>query len=217
MNVSVMIDPVFQHLFPMLSTIEGRRPVVVEIGVHHGTTTRLFHVAAQQPLVWFGFEPDPRNIEVLESSGYKARPVAISDAYGFARLYMSGGITPGTEDRLHTDSSSILKPTKHLEVHPWCTFDSWMQVRTVPLDAAMTMHEGIIDLIWADVQGAQKQVIAGAAKTLARTRYLYIEVHPEPMYEGEPTFEELCGLLPEWEVVERYPADVLFWNGRMAP
>jgi hypothetical protein len=30
------------------------------------------------------------------------------------------------------------------------------------------------------------------------------------MYENEPTFEELCGLLPGWRVLQRWPADVLF-------
>lgn len=206
------LDPVFSRIFPILGMVTDRRPFVVEIGVHHGTTTRWFHAAARQPLRWVGFEPDPRNIIVLEESGYKVQPYAISDMHGRTRLYMSGGITPGFESRVHTDSSSIRKPTDHLKAHPWCTFEQWCEVGVRRLDDVMRHEEGIIDLIWADVQGAQRQVIGGAAETLKRTRYLYIEVHPSPMYDGETTFEELCALLPDWEVVQRYPADVLFQN-----
>ena len=33
-----------------------------------------------------------------------------------------------------------------------------------------------------------------------------------PMYEEEPTFGELCKLLPGFRVVERWPSEVLFVN-----
>jgi FkbM family methyltransferase len=218
-KIEMSIDPVFEILWPMLAEIEHRRPSIIEIGVHHGTSTRWFHAAAQLPIHYLGFEPDPRNREVLREAGILTQEVAVSDRHNMTKLYLSGGITPGTESREHTDSSSIVAPTKHLEAHPWCTFDDWARVVTAPPDSYLISFlgspNGVVDLIWADVQGAQRQVIAGGQLMLSRTRYLYIEVHPEPMYEGEPTFEELCELLPYWEVVQRYPADVLFANKKM--
>jgi hypothetical protein len=120
---------------------------------------------------------------------------------------MSDGVTPGTENRQHTDSSSAKKPTAHLEAHPWCKFERTTTVTGRRLDSVIPTVP--IDLIWCDVQGAQLEVIAGAPLTLSRTRLLYIEVHPFPMYEGEPTDEELLAALPGWKVVERYEADVL--------
>lgn len=212
LNILAAIDPVFAHLWPMLHAITDRAPVVVEIGVHHGTTTRLFHMAARRPIHWYGFEPDPRNLKVLWAAGYAPHSWAVSDKEEWTTLYGSGGETPGCPGREHTDSSSLNKPTAHLEAHPWCTFDrdNVFSVHTIPLDKTGAAEELVIDLIWADVQGAQRKVLRGAAATLRRTRYLYIEVHPIPMYEDEPTFEDLCALLPDFEVVERYPADVLF-------
>lgn len=212
LNVSAAIDPVFQHLWPMLDAITDRPPVVVEIGVHHGTTTRLFHMAARRPIHWYGFEPDPRNLKVLWAAGICPFSWAASDEEGTAILHGSGGETPGCPGREHTDSSSLNVPTAHLEAHPWCTFrrEDCFTVHTMPVDKTVIKTEPVIDLIWADVQGAQRKVLRGAEATLRRTRYLYIEVHPTPMYEDEPTFEELCAMLPDFEVVQRYPADVLF-------
>ncbi len=215
MNLSRQIDPVFKHLGPMLNAITGR-PVIVEIGMHWGESTCLLQTFCRRPPVYFGFEPDTRNLRVLRLAGYDPRAMAISDKNEYAVLRMSGGETPGCPGRIHTDSSSLKIPTKHLQTHPWCTFSEEERVVCRTLDSVMDdENQSGADLIWADVQGAQLEVIAGAQRTLRWTRYLYIEVHPEPMYDGEPTFEQLCAALPDWEVVERYPADVLFRNRRL--
>ena len=210
-NITLPIDPVFGHLIPYLNGIKHRRPVLVEIGVHHAQSTPMLWLACARPPIWYGFEPDPRNLEVLDSMGVTVYDCAVSDQDGCAEMRLSSGTTPGTVDREHTDSSSLNEPTKHLEAHPWCKFERTEMVETKRLDGVVS-HERVFDLIWCDVQGAQRKVISGARETLAKTRMLYIEVHPEPMYEDEPTFEELLQLLPGWEVVERYPADVLLHN-----
>lgn len=202
------IDPVFVHLIPYLRAIPN--PVIVEIGVHKGTTTPWLWLSCSRPPKYYGFEPDPRNLRALGDMGLSVCPCAVSDEDGEAEFHLSGGETPGCQGREHTDSSSLRAPTRHIDAHPWCKFDTSVTVPTVRLDSAI--GEPVIDLIWCDVQGAQRQVIAGGAETLARTRMLYIEVHPEPLYDGEPTFEELLALLPGWEVVERYDADVLLFN-----
>ncbi len=136
---------------------------------------------------------------------------AVSDTDGEAEFWLSSGWSPGCEgSRWHTDSSSLNAPTRHLEAYPWCRFDDKVTVATTRLDAEAPT--GPIDLLWVDVQGAQRKALAGAPETLQRTRYLYIECHPAPMYDGEPTFEELCGLLPGFVVVKRWESDVLFRN-----
>lgn len=188
-------------------------PRVVEIGVHHGDDTqRLTLTSPTGALDWTGFEPDPRNIAVLNERGIAVVESAVSEADGEAELWLSSGWTPGSNDtRWHTDSSSLNAPTAHLDVAPWCRFDERVTVTTTTLDSALKQDDAAtIDLLWVDVQGAQRKVIAGAPATLKRTRYLYIECHPTPMYHEEPTFDELCALLPDFVVVKRWPADVLF-------
>ena len=187
-------------------------PCVVEIGVHHGDdSARLTVTSPTGSLDWIGFEPDPRNVEFLRERGIAVIDKAVSDEDGEADFWLSSGWSPGCEGtRWHTDSSSLNRPTSHLDVYPWCRFEEKVRVKTARLDTAMIART--VDLMWVDVQGAQRKVLAGAPETLQRTRYLYIECHPIPLYEGEPTFEELCGLLPDFAVVKRWPSDVLFRN-----
>ncbi len=44
-----------------------------------------------------------------------------------------------------------------------------------------------------DVQGFEKPVIAGAAKTLERCVGVQIELSLDPLYEGEPNYLEMLG------------------------
>lgn len=208
--LQLTVEPVFCHIAPMLQAITHRSPVIVEIGMHDGKHSALLHVLCRRPPLYFGFEPDPRNVEILQNGSWSPFVEAVSDACGVEELHLSGGSPPGSEEEDWTASSSLQEPTLHREVHPWCTFHDTETVETVTLDVALPTGMDAVDLIWCDVQGAQRKVITGAKKTLQRTRYLYIECHPVPMYEGEPTFEELCALLPDFDVLERYEADVLF-------
>lgn len=215
MQLTLTIDDVFGHIIPILQ--EPGQRAIVEIGAHDGTHSDLLRFLCRERPRYLAIEPDLRNLGVLFEVGHSVLPVAISDRSGHAQWFASGGITPGTERRIHTDSSSLKRPTKHLEAHPWCEFTEGEQVKTMTLDEATGHWPRAleIDLIWADVQGAQLEVIRGGSRTLGKTRYLFIELHPEPLYEGEPTFAELHLELEqvsgsEWEVVEHYPADVLF-------
>lgn len=203
---------IYEHFHRMIDEVD--QPTVVEVGVHTGTSTvnlRACAAASGKLLGWIGFEPDPRNAKRCREIGLEVVEAAASDENGAAYLLLSDGITPGYAGRRHTDSSSLQMPTGHLRKHPWCKFSRKTLVRTVRLDDAVPDDE-LVTLLWADVQGAQRKVLAGARKLLNRTSYLYIECHKQPLYEGEPTFDELCGLLPEWQVVERWNDDVLFQN-----
>jgi FkbM family methyltransferase len=206
-------DPALDLILPYLARLP-HRPCIVELGVHWGESTHGLLAACSRPPIWYGWEPDPRNVVVCREAGLAVRPAAASDRNGVTTLHMSGGLTPGSADRVHTDSSSIAKPTRHLAAHPWCTFAESCDVETERVDDVVPEWLGI-DLMWVDVQGAQRLAFAGARSTLSRTRWLFCELHPVPMYDGEPgSLEELVGLLPgKWDVVARYPADVLLMKG----
>lgn len=187
-------------------------PLVVEVGVHHGSST--IHLtacatAAGKRMRWVGLEPDPRNAARCREVGIEVYEAAASDRAGTATLHLSSGYTPGFKERLHTDSSSLQAPTGHLKRHPWCSFPETIEVRTVRLDDIIPPEERVT-LLWADVQGAQRKVLAGARELLTRTDYLYIECHRQPLYESEPTCDELTALLPGWQVEARWEDDVLF-------
>ena len=212
-QIRVRADPVIPRLIPILQAVRDRRPCIVEVGMHWGSSTAMLLAGCQLPPFYYGFECDPRNVSILKEAGFDPFPFAVSDKRGTAMLNLCGGNDP--QGRPHLASSSIQEPTLHREAFPWCTFDQKIEVQTITLDEVLNT-EPVIDVIWCDCQGAQRKVLDGAKETLAKTRYLYIEVHPTPLYEDEPTFEELVLMLgPGWEVVERYEADVLFCNWNM--
>ena len=110
-------------------------------------------------------------------------------------------------------SGSIRQPKKHLEIYPWCTFEKKVDVETKRLDTWIR-EQGIeyIDFIWADVQGAEVDLIKGAGETLARTRYFYTEYSNKELYRGQINLRGLLNLLPNFEVLYRYDNDVLLRN-----
>lgn len=203
---------IYDHWRRIITTVD--EPTVIECGVHDGTSTinlRACVTAAGKQMRWLGLEPDPRNAKRCRELGIEVFEAAASDQPGYATLFLSSGVTPGYTERLHTDSSSLQKPTAHLTRFPWCSFAESVLVQTARLDDLVSPDERIT-LLWADVQGAQRKLLAGAERMLKQTGFLYIECSREPMYEGEPTFGELCSLLPSWRVVERWEDDVLFEN-----
>jgi FkbM family methyltransferase len=206
-------DPALDLILPYLARLQ-HRPCIVELGVHWGESTHGLLAACARPPIWFGWEPDPRNVVVCREAGLAVRDAAASNRSGWTTLHLSGGITPGTGDRVHTDSSSIAKPTAHLEAHPWCKFEETAEVVTEKVDDVVPRDQRV-DLMWVDVQGAQVKALGGARETLERTRMLFCELHPKPMYEGEPeSLEALMALLPgKWIVLAQYPADVLLMQG----
>ena len=70
----------------------------------------------------------------------------------------------------------------------------------------------IVDFIWADLQGAEGDLVAGGQATLAKTRYLYAEYSNEEWYEGQPTLQQLMDMLPNFAILHRFTIEVLLKN-----
>jgi len=54
-----------------------------------------------------------------------------------------------------------------------------------------------IDLIKIDVQGVEHLVLKGGKDTLARTKYIWIELSFKPLYIGSSVFQDIYGLMEE--------------------
>jgi FkbM family methyltransferase len=193
--------------------------VVLEIGANIGQdTTRL--LAAFPNAIVHCFEPDPRALARLRadvvSNRVRVHPLAISAVDGPVTFYASSGAPPGQEhmfpDGWHL-SGSVRSPKAHLEVHPWCRFDTTIEVESRRLDTWAAEHDiDAVDFIWADVQGAESDVVRGGLRTLARTRVLYTEFSNRELYEGQVDLAGLRALLPGWKLERRYRGDVLLVN-----
>jgi 2-O-methyltransferase len=83
---------------------------------------------------------------------------------------------------------------------PIMTLDTWSELHQITE----------ADFIWADVQGAESDLVEGAARFLRSSRYFYTEYSNEEWYEGQITLAGLLERLPDFDLVKRYPMDALF-------
>ena len=67
-------------------------------------------------------------------------------------------------------------------------------------------------MIWADVQGAEENLIKGGLKTLSHTKYFYTEYEDDELYEGQITLDQIKNLLPNFKAIGYFGNNVLFKN-----
>ena len=196
----------------------GEAPAFLEVGSHEGSDTVKF-LAAMPGIRIYCFEPDPRPIARFKQTiGDDPRVTlyeqVVADINGLKQFYASTGKAGHMDDWDY--SGSLQRPTGHLAHSPEIRFKEPVPVVCVRLDTwhRLNLHERAIDFAWIDIQGSQRAFIAGAQKTLPFIRYLYIEAHHEPMYDGEPTQEELIALLPGFEPLAVYELDNILFQHR---
>ncbi|HUI96851.1 MAG TPA: FkbM family methyltransferase [Xanthobacteraceae bacterium] len=194
----------------------GSASTIVEVGAHDGSSTESFRLMFPRARI-IAFEPEPRAI-----GKFKARPglqnvtlieSAVGDRNGEAVFHRSSGRAPGHEGDDWDASGSLHEPGTLKTTHQWLTFERQITVPIVRLDDEMARQGvGTIDLIWADVQGAEGDLIRGGRETLKRTRYFYTECTDLGDYVGQVGLHDMCALLPDFEIVEVFAYDVLFRN-----
>lgn len=199
-------------------------PLVLELGACDGYHTDIMISLLEKTgknYCFIALEPVTYLAESLRDKYANNRKVkvyneAISDKNEQVKLYVSGGGYIG--------SSSLLMPKK--------VFDYWGDMSFTESDCAairldsLMVRDGLadrnVDFIWADIQGAEKQLILGGEKTLAQTKYLYTEFCNDEFYEGQLFhFDDICELLPNFELVCKYQEesphyfDVLLKNNKL--
>lgn len=202
--------------------LAGPEPkVVLEVGAHRGEDT--VKLAAIPGATVHAFEPDPDNAESLAAGVAPLPNVTVCRAAVAAcdgEIYFHRSEWRGEQP--WTCSGSIHAPTGHLSAYPDVEFGETIAVPAVTLDEYVKRCGiGRIDLIWADTQGAERDLIMGGRAALARTRWLYTEYCDPPLYAGQPTLAEILALLPGWRLLADWPsgeafADALLENGALA-
>jgi FkbM family methyltransferase len=182
--------------------------VFLELGSHRGDDTAWMSEIPNVTI--YAFEPDPRNQQPGRPN-VTLRRAAIADRDGCGHLILSR-LGWGQE---WTHSSSIKRPKNHLRRYP-VTFGEAVEVDFITLDTFCREHRlGRIDFIWADIQGAEADMIRGGQHTLSRTRYLYTEYSDDELYEGQVTLKGMLDMLPDFRVIELWPDEVLLENRRL--
>ena len=109
----------------------------------------------------------------------------------------------------------LQKRKNHLQRHPTVFFEGEdkSSVITITLDTYFnSIGISKVDLIWIDVQGAERLVLEGGKELLKKTCYVYLEVSEVPLYEGALAYSEMKLFMASlgFEVSQEFlPAD---WN-----
>ena len=167
---------------------------IVEVGAHIGVDTQRLATAFPQCRI-YAFEASldlacKARARLRHYPNVTVIPSAVSDAFGVSKFYVSSGLSDA--------SSSLLKPTSHLRIHPEVYFRESHEtlVPVVTLDDYFRMTSvTCVDLLWMDVQGAESRVLRGADEVLTMTHRIYLEVSEKALYEGGATFDEIDELL----------------------
>lgn len=187
--------------------------VIFELGAHTGGDTRRFLRSFRKGQV-FAFEPDPRAISTWKKTTRSNRAKLVEVAIGAEDGEISFHQSDGQRDRYKTGwdrSGSIRAPKAHLEDDPDITFENSITVPMRSLDSWCS-ENGIkqIDFIWADLQGAERDLIKGAQQMLPNVRYLYTEYSNRELYEGQWTLDQIQDALPNHQLLKTWSGDALF-------
>jgi FkbM family methyltransferase len=186
-------------------------PKVILGGACQGDDLKKLLQAAPQG-DFFVFEPDPRNYVILQEKKWfpnvKLFNAALGEVDGFAPFHLSGGNYYDPKGSDWTQSSSLLRPKDHLKHHKWCHFNKTIQVAVRAVDSFCKEHAlPLVDLLYLDVQGAERQVFTGALEQLrmAGIEYIFTEFAETEEYQGQIDLTAMIKLLPgTWEIVERW-------------
>ncbi len=189
-------------------------PLIIEVGANTGQTTiELLKYMPEATI--YCFEPEPKaiiefkknvnypNVHLIES--------AVGNENGSIVFHQSGAI--GQE---WNQSGSIRNPTEKItQIWPWLRFPTSINVPITRLDDWVKTIQPIfpfVDLIWADTQGAESDLILGALDLLSKTRFLYSEYGFEEIYEGQASLDDINNLLTDFSITRLFGMDALFEN-----
>ena len=194
--------------------INKENPIIFEIGCADGGDTLEF-INTFSDLEIYCFEPEPKNIKLVkERINYPKHHLfegVISDVNG--ELTFNRSRTDNPDDLSY--SGSIRKPKEHLNEWSFIKFDEEITVKSITLDKfCEDKNIELIDFIWADVQGAEENLILGGLNTLnKKVRYFYTEYSNKEYYEGQLKLDSLLNLLGDnWELIRDFGSDVLLKN-----
>jgi FkbM family methyltransferase len=197
-------------------------PIIIEVGANRGQTTVEMLQAMPRATI-YAFEPDPRAIAIFRAAvthpNVHLYECAIGAVNGSITFNQSSGAEDSPDYRQGWDQSgSIRRPKRHADEWPWVKFEKQITVPIMTLDAWSEQHQITkADFIWADVQGAESDLIDGGARFLRATRFFYTEYTNDEWFEGQITLAGIAERLPDFELVMRYPMDALFRNRRDMP
>ena len=167
-----------------------KNPTIIEAGCADGSDTIKFGKEFKDGRV-YGFEPLPYLYEIAEKNTKSFKNIKIFKYALGDEDNKTVELFTGSPGNVH-HSSSLLKPTNHLEIFPDIKFQNIVNVETITLRKVIEDFDiKVIDLLWLDLQGFELKVLSADIKILAKIRYIHLEAHLVELYDGAPLISEI--------------------------
>ncbi len=196
--------------------IKKENIIIFDIGCYDGKDSLEFAYIFPQSLI-YSFEIDSRSIKLFNKNIKHSRinlvEIAISNVDGYVSWNPSNSKT-----RRHSDedywsaSSSIKSPKEHLNIFQDVYFENKTVVKSTRLDTWTKQNNIYPDIMWVDLNGAEKEFILGAKNTLKTTSVIIIEFDEKKLYDGSLTKQETLQMLPNFELKGIYNFEGNFGN-----
>ena len=187
------------HGFERFYTIQSN-DVVLDLGAYNGIFAYTIYDRCKHI---YCIEPDPLGLECLKLNAEQMKnvtiiPKAVANKKGIAKFYVGRS---STQSSLF---SSVTNPDKKQR-----TFINTVEVEVDTID---NMFKDIkIDVIKADIEGAEIDMLLGATNTLKNVKYVAIASYHE--LDGQSTTKRVCKLLKDngfRTAVAEEPVDVSY-------
>lgn len=158
-----------------------KSPIILEAGAHMGFDTLGLANIWPNSMI-HAFEPIPNLYKdlrerVKDKRNVKTYNIALGEKSSPVEMYVSSGGSSA--------SSSVLKPTKHIEMFPNVAFESKIVVSMKTLNEwAEEQNVSKIDLMWLDMQGYEVNALKGADSLIRGVSVIYTELCQTELYEG---------------------------------
>ena len=179
----------------LLGLTECNIRTVLDIGANVGQSARFYRQVFPDAMI-YSFEPQLNAFAELEkwtqsqNGKAKALNIALGDHDGMMTFKQHVDFSP---------SSSFLERTRHsAALFPQTSRQKDVQVNVARLDEiakSLELNAGV--LVKMDVQGFEDRVIAGGRAVLSQALACIMEVSLQPLYDGQPSFKNLCDLMNE--------------------
>jgi FkbM family methyltransferase len=197
----------------LANLINNDNPIIFDIGCYDGRDGLEFIPLFKNPQV-FAFDPSPCLTNAFKeslkaNSNLVLTEVALTDIDGNIDLY---------EADKHPASNSTKRPKDHLIVFSDVEFSKVSTTKSSKLDTWVekNLKDTTIDLMWIDVNGAEKEFLLGAKETLLeKTKLIFIEfsaVGDQQLYEGSCTREDILSFFEGFEELGTYDFKGNFGN-----
>jgi FkbM family methyltransferase len=162
---------------------------IIHVGSHHGQELEFYLEHLTKNVM--AYEPLKKNFAQLEEAWG-----SFVDCRNKAAGNFTGRVDMFVESANGGQSSSILKPKKHLEQYPHITFDSKETCEIIKLDDDIK-NKSDFDTLVIDVQGYELKVLKGARSLLSNIEHIVCEVNCDELYEGCAMVSDLDSYLIE--------------------